>query len=69
MGDLPRLLEHVNKIIERLCEPRLVEGIQGDLEEAFFKNSGSKGRFLAKWIYIFQAVGFLRPRFRKRSKS
>lgn len=65
----PWPVKYANKILERFCEPYLLEGIQGDLEERYFENQVGKGKRTAKWIYFFQSIGFLRPRFRKRKRQ
>lgn len=58
----------IQRLVERYCEPYLFEGISGDLEELFFENVEEKGPKKARLIYLFQAIGFLRMRFAKRSK-
>lgn len=59
----------IQSIIKRYCEPYLFEGISGDLEELFCENVELKGPVKAKIIYLLQAVGFFRMRFKKRSKK
>ncbi|MEO9482803.1 MAG: ABC transporter permease [Ekhidna sp.] len=68
MDKKPKLLSSTSNLLERFCKPSIVEGIIGDLEEAFFENKKQKGSFRAKAIHLFQVIGFLRPRFRQRSK-
>ena len=68
MDKKPKLLSSTSNLLERFCKPSIVEGIIGDLEEAFFENKELKGAFRAKVIHLFQVIGFLRPRFRKRTK-
>ncbi|WP_436515806.1 ABC transporter permease [Ekhidna sp. To15] len=58
----------IQKLVSRYCEPYLFEGISGDLEELFFENVELKGPRKAKIIYLFQAIGFFRMRFKKQSK-
>ncbi|MEQ8629111.1 ABC transporter permease [Ekhidna sp.] len=58
----------IQRLVERYCEPYLFEGISGDLEELFFENVEQKGSAKAKMIYLLQALGFFRMRFKKRSK-
>ncbi|MEP1033811.1 ABC transporter permease [Ekhidna sp.] len=58
----------IQKLVSRYCEPFLFEGISGDLEELFFENVELKGPRKAKVIYLFQAIGFFRMRFKKQSK-
>ncbi len=61
--------EWIQRLINRYCDPYLIEGIYGDLEELFFENVELKGPAKAKLIYFFQAFGFFRRRFKKRSKK
>ncbi|MEP1033989.1 ABC transporter permease [Ekhidna sp.] len=68
MDKKPKLLSNTSNLLERFCKPTIIEGIIGDLEEAFFENKEQKGAFRAKVIHLFQVIGFLRPRFRRRSK-
>lgn len=68
MDKKPKLLTTTSTWLERFCKPHIVEGIIGDLEEAFFENKELKGTFWAKIIHLIQVIGFLRPRFKKRSK-
>ncbi len=58
----------IQKLVSRYCEPYLFEGISGDLEELFLENVELKGLAKARLIYLIQAVGFFRMRFKKRSK-
>ncbi len=67
MDKKPKLLSTTSNLLERFCKPSIVEGIIGDLEEAFFENKENKGVIRAKIIHLFQVIGFLRPRFRRRS--
>ena len=62
----PRL---VVRFIERSCKPQLVEGILGDLFEKFDDRRNRKRLLAAKLLFIWQALGFLRLRFRKKSKT
>ncbi|MEP0985940.1 ABC transporter permease [Ekhidna sp.] len=68
MDKKSKLLSTTSNWLERFCKPSIVEGIIGDLEEAFYENIENKGAFRAKAIHLFQVIGFLRPRFRRRSK-
>lgn len=61
--------EWIQRLVEKYCEPYLFEGISGDLEELFSENVELKGPLKAKIIYLFQAVGFFRMRFKKRSRK
>ena len=53
------------KLLDRFCDPVLLEGIRGDLDEIYQTNI-DRGKFIADWKFAFQAVGFLRIRFKKR---
>lgn len=66
--DKPKILSITSNLLERFCKPHIVEGIIGDLEEAFFENKELKGPFRAKFIHLTQVIGFIRPRFKRRSK-
>ncbi|WP_420317155.1 permease prefix domain 2-containing transporter [Ekhidna sp.] len=59
MDKKPKLLSTTSKFLERFCKPSIVEGIIGDLEEAFYENKDQKGLFRAKVIHLFQVIGFL----------
>ncbi len=51
----------VNKLLQRVCKPELLEEIEGDLLELYqewVKNYGPKK---AKRLYLFHAIKFLRP--------
>ncbi len=56
------------RILERFCDPYLLEGIHGDLLEVFHENVELKGVIRAQWIYLIQAIGFLRLKFKKKEK-
>ncbi|WP_424961555.1 ABC transporter permease [Ekhidna sp.] len=58
----------IQRLVERYCEPYLFEGISGDLEELFLENVELKGLVKAKILYLLQAIGFFRIRFKRRSK-
>jgi len=59
----------VFQLLERFCDPYLLEGILGDLHEEFQLNVESKGALKAKWIFVLQSLGFLRMIFRKKEKT
>lgn len=60
----------IDWLLERFCDPFLLEGIQGDLEEKFHENLDAKGQLHAKFLYAVQALGFIRLKFKqKNSKS
>ncbi|MEQ9466947.1 MAG: FtsX-like permease family protein [Ekhidna sp.] len=68
MDRKPRILSFTSDLLERFCKPSILEGILGDLEESYLENKEIKGAFRTNIIHLFQVLGFLRPRFRKRSK-
>ncbi|MEQ9008177.1 MAG: ABC transporter permease [Ekhidna sp.] len=59
----------IQRLVERFCEPYLYEGITGDLEELFAENVELRGPAKAKLIYLLQAIGFFRMRFKRKSKT
>ncbi|MEP1097657.1 MAG: FtsX-like permease family protein [Cyclobacteriaceae bacterium] len=59
----------IYKLVERFCDPYLWEGISGDLEEVFHENVEYRGIHKARWIYLFQSMGFLRNTFRQKTKT
>ena len=66
MKSLQRPPKHPFKWLERFCDPHLMEGISGDLEELFYENVREKGRTKAVVIYWLQSLGFVRAVFKKR---
>ncbi|MFK7953164.1 MAG: ABC transporter permease [Ekhidna sp.] len=64
----PWIVRIANGILERFCSSYLLESIQGDLEERYQENQNTKGHRKAEWIYLFQSLGFLRSRFKKRKR-
>ncbi|SNT37003.1 putative ABC transport system permease protein [Ekhidna lutea] len=59
----------IQRLVERFCEPYLFEGITGDLEELFAENVELRGPAKAKLLYLLQAIGFFRMRFKKKSQT
>ncbi len=57
------------RVLELYCEPTLLEGIQGDLLEIYLCNINSRGGRYARLIYFWQALGFLRLKFRKKPSN
>ncbi len=51
----------INHLLERICDPRRLEGIQGDLAEIYERRLEQYGPRRAKWSYVVDAIGFLRP--------
>ncbi len=56
----------ITSILENYCDPYMLEGIRGDLLELFLENVELKGTTRARLIYVFQSIGFLRLKFKKR---
>ena len=51
----------VNKVLSWICEPEMLEGILGDLEEMFAERVDNQGLKKARMWYAIDAIGFLRP--------
>lgn len=68
MDKKPRILVATTRLLEEFCKSSMVEGIIGDLEEAYYENRKNKSAFLSNAIHLFQVIGFLRPRFKRKSK-
>lgn len=51
----------INRLLEAICDPKRLEGIQGDLAELYEERLEHKGKRRANWSYFFDALGFLRP--------
>ncbi len=64
----PQPPKWILRYLEWFCDPHLVEGISGDLEEAFLDNLKEKSLGKSRWIYVFQAFGFFRLIFRRDEK-
>lgn len=54
-------LPFMDRLLERLCAPHLLEEIQGDLQELYGKWLARYGRPRAKWMYFLHALKFIRP--------
>jgi putative ABC transport system permease protein len=48
------------KFLAWYCRPELLEDLEGDLNEYFFRNAEKKGALQAKLIYIVDVIKFLR---------
>ncbi len=57
------------RLLERFCDPHLLEGILGDLQERFHQQVQRRGVRLARLIYVWQALGFFRWSFRNQNRS
>ncbi|MDJ1500691.1 permease prefix domain 2-containing transporter [Xanthocytophaga agilis] len=57
-----------DKLLERFCDPDLLEEIQGDLQEEFAYQVQTKGKRKAQWNYWLDVLGFIRPFAFKRSR-
>ncbi len=66
MNERPDPPKLISNLLERYCEPFLWEGIAGDLHEIFLTNTRDKGLTMARTLYFLQAIGFFKPKFRKR---
>lgn len=68
MSSDPQPPKWILSYLERFCDPYLVEGISGDLEEAFLDNIREKSLRKSRLIYALQAIGFFRLIFRNTDK-
>ncbi|MEO1256142.1 MAG: permease prefix domain 2-containing transporter [Bacteroidota bacterium] len=68
MDSKPKILTFTSQVLELFCNPSIVEGITGDLEESYYENKTRIGAFRTNLIHIIQVAGFIRPKFRKRTK-
>lgn len=60
----------INRLLERICDPHRLEGIQGDLEEIYARRLEQYSPRRAQWGYVLDAIGFLRPfSWKKREES
>lgn len=57
----PKPYAWVNRLLTFICDPDLLEGILGDLEEKFERRLLDQGASKAKFWYLFDALGFTRP--------
>ena len=48
------------QLLKWYCKPALLEDLQGDLNEYFYRNIESKGPFRAKLIYVVDVLKFFR---------
>ncbi len=62
-ADPPRWAD---RLLEWCCAPHLLEEVQGDLHERFYKRTLAFDARYAKRQYIREVLGFLRPAFLKR---
>lgn len=51
----------IDRILRKICDPYLLEGILGDLHEIYRQRIEAKGVKKARFWYAFDAIGFLRP--------
>lgn len=61
MSSQPSPPDWINRLLEAICDPKRLEGIQGDLNELYEQRMAKKGARRANWAYFFDALGFLRP--------
>ncbi|GLU52657.1 FtsX-like permease family protein [Dyadobacter frigoris] len=57
------------RFLRWFCAPDLVEVIEGDLYEEFIRQARYAGERKARWLYWFEVLGFLKPRYIKRNHS
>ena len=51
----------IDRLLQKICDPALLEGILGDLHEIYEERLHEGGYRKANWLYAFDAMGFLRP--------
>src|SRR5688572_574331 len=49
------------KLLAWYCKPRLLEDLEGDLNEYFQRNVKLKGAWKARFIYVIDVLKFFRP--------
>nr|WP_295922385.1 ABC transporter permease [uncultured Dyadobacter sp.] len=49
------------RLLHWYCRPRLLEDLEGDLNEYFDRNVTHKGIQQARWIYVLDVIKFIRP--------
>ncbi len=59
----------VDRLLERVCSDRMLEGILGDLHELYESEAQKLGYKRAQRSYFFNALGFLRPFAWKKSRN
>ncbi|WP_428654548.1 ABC transporter permease [Runella sp.] len=62
----PRLAD---KFLKFFCAPHLLEEIQGDLHEEFDYQVKRIGVRRARWLYWWEVLGFMKPRYLKRKPT
>ncbi|MDQ4140869.1 MAG: permease prefix domain 2-containing transporter, partial [Bacteroidota bacterium] len=50
-----------DKLLEWFCAPHLLEELQGDLHEEFYYQVDRLGLSRARWYYVLEVLGFIRP--------
>ncbi|MFN8353332.1 MAG: permease prefix domain 2-containing transporter [Spirosomataceae bacterium] len=58
-----------DRLLEWFCAPHLLEHIQGDLHEEFAYQVEQIGQQRASWLYVWEVLGFVKPRYIKRKPS
>lgn len=54
----PRWLD---RLIELYCRPELLEDLQGDLHEYYYRNFSKKGKAFANLVFLIDVIKFFRP--------
>ena len=67
--DSPKPPAFADKLLKWFCASHLLETIQGDLHEEFQYQVGQIGERKARWLYLWEVLGFIKPRFIKRNKT
>ena len=58
-----------DRLLEWFCAPHLLEHIQGDLHEEFAYQVERIGYQRASWLYLWEVLGFIKPRYIKRKPN
>src|SRR6218665_3222978 len=61
--------ELADKLLKWFLAPHLLENIQGDLHEEFEYQANRVGERKARWLYWWEVLGFVKPRYIKRKQN
>ncbi len=61
MKKMPPPSNWIERLLSAICDPFLLEGILGDLQELYEGRLAANGKWRAKWRYYWDALGFMRP--------
>ena len=66
---LPTPPRWADRLLESFCAPHLLEEVQGDLHERFYRRVNAVGEKRARLLYAREVLGFLRPFALKRDSK